>query len=78
MNESELYGRTIRVNLAKPMKNKEGGSKAIWNTDEYLQEHASGENKENADDDQQATSDQTTDEVIVLELFNYWLYYLCV
>ena len=73
MNESELYGRTIRVNLAKPMKNKEGGSKAIWNTDEYLQEHVSAENKENADDEQQATSDQTTDEVIVLELLNYWL-----
>lgn len=78
MNESELYGRTIRVNLAKPMKNKEGGSKAIWNTDEYLQEHVSGENKENADDDQQPTSDQTTDEVIVFGLLNYWLYHLCV
>ena len=74
MNESELYGRTIRVNLAKPMKNKEGGSKAIWNTDEYLQEHVSGENKEKADDELQATSDQTTDEVIVLELLDYWLY----
>eukprot|EP00079_Xenopus_tropicalis_P021544 XP_012812891.1 PREDICTED: peptidyl-prolyl cis-trans isomerase E isoform X1 [Xenopus tropicalis] len=28
MNESELFGRTIRVNLAKPMRLKEGSSKA--------------------------------------------------
>ena len=26
-NESELFGRTIRVNLAKPMKSKEGSSR---------------------------------------------------
>jgi len=26
-NESELFGRTIRVNLAKPMKAKEGSSR---------------------------------------------------
>ena len=28
MNDSELFGRTIRVNLAKPMKVKEGASRA--------------------------------------------------
>ena len=27
-NESELFGRTIRVNLAKPMKVREGASRA--------------------------------------------------
>ena len=27
-NDSELFGRTIRVNLAKPMKIKEGSAKA--------------------------------------------------
>ena len=27
-NDSELFGRTIRVNLAKPMKMKEGSSRA--------------------------------------------------
>ncbi|CAL1540037.1 unnamed protein product [Lymnaea stagnalis] len=40
MNESELFGRTIRVNLAKPMKLKEGASKAVWADDAWLQEHA--------------------------------------
>ncbi len=27
-NDSELFGKTIRVNLAKPMKIKEGSSRA--------------------------------------------------
>jgi len=39
MNESELYGKTIRVNIAKPQKNREGGSKAVWNSDEWLLEN---------------------------------------
>lgn len=40
MNDSELFGRTIRVNLAKPQKIKEGSSKAVWSDDTWLQEHA--------------------------------------
>ncbi|PSN53568.1 Peptidyl-prolyl cis-trans isomerase E [Blattella germanica] len=40
MNDSELFGRTIRVNLAKPQKIKEGSSKAVWSDDAWLQEHA--------------------------------------
>jgi len=39
-NDSELFGRTIRVNLAKPQKIKEGSSKAVWSDDTWLQEHA--------------------------------------
>lgn len=64
MNESELYGRTIRVNIAKPMKNKEGYSRAVWNSDEWLQEHAVGAEKngatENGDEKEKG---ETTDEV---------------
>ncbi|XP_039284406.1 peptidyl-prolyl cis-trans isomerase E [Nilaparvata lugens] len=40
MNDSELFGRTIRVNLAKPQKIKEGSSRAVWSEDTWLQEHA--------------------------------------
>lgn len=40
MNESELFGRTIRVNLAKPMKIKEGYSRAVWSEDSWLQKYA--------------------------------------
>jgi peptidyl-prolyl isomerase E (cyclophilin E) len=40
MNDSELYGRTLRVNLAKPMKIKEGSSRPVWASDEWLQKYA--------------------------------------
>lgn len=40
MNESELYGRTIRVNIAKPMKFTESSMKAVWSEDSWLQDHA--------------------------------------
>ncbi|XP_054261102.1 peptidyl-prolyl cis-trans isomerase E [Macrosteles quadrilineatus] len=40
MNDSELYGRTIRVNLAKPQRIKEGSSRPVWSEDTWLQEHA--------------------------------------
>lgn len=45
-----MFGRTIRVNIAKPQKIKEGSSKPVWADDAWLQEHA-GEtlkNDENA------------------------------
>jgi len=41
MNESELHGRTIRVNIAKPMKFTESSMKAVWSEDSWLREHTS-------------------------------------
>lgn len=35
-----MFGRTIRVNIAKPQKIKEGSSKPVWADDTWLQEHA--------------------------------------
>lgn len=35
-----MFGRTIRVNIAKPQKIKEGSSKPVWADDVWLQEHA--------------------------------------
>lgn len=40
MNDSELFGRTIRVNLAKPMKIKEGSMRPVWADDNWLRDHA--------------------------------------
>lgn len=40
MNDSELCGRTIRVNLAKPVRVKEGSFKPVWADDDWLQKHA--------------------------------------
>lgn len=58
MNESELFGRTVRVNIAKPMKIKEGYSRAVWSEDSWLQKFAgqgTDENQENG------TSEKTAD-----------------
>lgn len=40
MNESELCGRTIRVNIARPKMLKEGSARPVWSEDSWLQEHA--------------------------------------
>jgi peptidyl-prolyl isomerase E (cyclophilin E) len=44
-----LFGRTIRVNIAKPQKIKEGSSKPVWADDTWLREHA-GETLKSDDD----------------------------
>ena len=40
MNEAEIFGRTIRVNVAKPMNRREGSARAVWDDDQWLQQHA--------------------------------------
>ncbi|XP_034249475.1 peptidyl-prolyl cis-trans isomerase isoform X2 [Thrips palmi] len=55
MNDSELFGRTIRVNIAKPQRIKEGSSKPVWSDDKWLQEHA-GETLENEPDEKNSTA----------------------
>lgn len=40
MNESELCGRTIRVNVARPKMLKEGSSRPVWSEDDWLRKHA--------------------------------------
>ena len=37
MDGSELFGRTLKVNLAKPSATKGQVGKALWATEEYLQ-----------------------------------------
>lgn len=39
MHESELFGRTLRVNVARPAKVKEGYSRAVWHDENWLREH---------------------------------------
>ncbi|XP_040568427.1 peptidyl-prolyl cis-trans isomerase E isoform X2 [Lepeophtheirus salmonis] len=40
MHDSELFGRTLRVNLAKPLRLKESSSKPVWADDEWLQKYS--------------------------------------
>ena len=41
MDESEIYGRTVRVNIARPKMLKEGSSRAVWTEDSWLKKHSS-------------------------------------
>uniref|UniRef100_A0A182WGP3 Peptidyl-prolyl cis-trans isomerase E n=1 Tax=Anopheles minimus TaxID=112268 RepID=A0A182WGP3_9DIPT len=49
MNDSELCGRTIRVNTAKPQRIKEGSNRPVWADDNWLQKHAGATLNNNGD-----------------------------
>merc|ERR1712159_72140 len=52
MNNSELYGRVLRVNVAKPMRAKaEGSGKAVW-ADEYADKYYDETTGERRDQDE--------------------------
>jgi peptidyl-prolyl isomerase E (cyclophilin E) len=46
MNDSELFGRAIRVNLARPVRLKETSSKPVWSEDQWLSEAMNSVEKE--------------------------------
>lgn len=68
-NESELFGRTIRVNLAKPQKAKEGSSRAVWADDEWLKKYAGASLETEKEGGEEGTKRPATETVGVL-LFN--------
>ncbi|KAA3675567.1 peptidyl-prolyl isomerase E (cyclophilin E) [Paragonimus westermani] len=41
MNESEIFGRTIRVNVARPVRIREGWSKPVWSDENWLKKYGS-------------------------------------
>ncbi|XP_043915845.1 peptidyl-prolyl cis-trans isomerase E [Protopterus annectens] len=64
MNESELFGRTIRVNLAKPMRIKEGSSRPVWSDDDWLKKFSGKtvEEEKNEEHSSEAEKSETTQE----------------
>lgn len=48
MNDSEICGRTIRVNIAKPIKTKTESTRAVWSDDQWLQKYAGSGTAEEA------------------------------
>jgi hypothetical protein len=42
MNDSEIYGKTIRVNFARPPKVNERSQRPIWADDEWLKQYGEG------------------------------------
>lgn len=61
MNDSELCGRTIRVNLAKPVRIKEGSFKPVWADDDWLQKHAGATLKDDEAENTVGTNDENAD-----------------
>ena len=64
MNDSEIFGRTIKVNVAKPQKAKVGGSHPVWEDDEWLKEYGAGQitisKHDDSDDEGNATGTKAT------------------
>ncbi|XP_016385525.1 peptidyl-prolyl cis-trans isomerase E-like [Sinocyclocheilus rhinocerous] len=59
MNESELFGRTIRVNIAKPMRIKVGSSRPVWSEDDWLKKF-SGKTVEESEEAESAAESTST------------------
>ena len=61
MHDSELFGRTLRVNLAKPLRIKEGATRPVWADEEWLQIYDS-EKKEKEQKEEAAEESSTPKE----------------
>lgn len=59
MNDAELFGKTLRVNRAKPIKLKEGSARPVWAEDQWLQKYAGAtlDEKEKPKDESNETKD---------------------
>ncbi|XP_050350390.1 peptidyl-prolyl cis-trans isomerase [Nymphalis io] len=59
MNDSELFGRTIRVNIAAPQRIKEGSTRPVWSEDSWLQKHAGETLNVNKEGEEDSTKENT-------------------
>lgn len=62
MNESELFGRTIRVNIARPKMLKEGSSRPVWSEDAWLRKHAGKTLEESQEEAGDSSAKQANEE----------------
>lgn len=63
MNDSEMYGRTIRVTIARPQQIKEGWGRAIWSDDAWLKKYAGGGQEMNEDGELMQDTDNPEDSI---------------
>ena len=54
MNDSELYGRTLRVNVARPVRIREGWGRPVWSEDNWLKKYGGGGMNKSATMDESA------------------------
>ena len=59
MHDSELFGRTLRVNLAKPLRIKEGSTRPVWADEEWLQTYSGKKSEEEAAKNENGESENT-------------------
>ncbi len=57
MNDSELFGRTIRVNFARPPRPNERSSRPVWADDEWLKMFGGGGEKAAGEEDEEMVED---------------------
>ena len=61
MEGAELFGRTLHVSIAKPMKSTDERGKAVWNADNWIKEHlGDGVQIEDDDDDENVNNEIPT------------------
>ncbi|XP_047539401.1 peptidyl-prolyl cis-trans isomerase [Vanessa atalanta] len=65
MNDSELFGRTIRVNIAAPQRIKEGSTRPVWSEDSWLQKHAGETLNVNKEGEEESTKESTETGTVV-------------
>lgn len=53
MDGAELYGKVLRVNIAKPMTKIQPG-KALWSADDWIQNNLAEEQKKQMEEDRAA------------------------
>jgi len=57
MNDGELFGRTIRVNFARPPKPNERSSRPVWADDEWLKQFGYGRSEEEKKTEQEGATE---------------------
>mmetsp|Transcript_34442 Transcript_34442/g.50350 ORF Transcript_34442/g.50350 Transcript_34442/m.50350 type:complete len:132 (+) Transcript_34442:182-577(+) len=51
MEGAEIYGRVVKVNIARPMTHKLGASKPVWSAEEWFEKNVKDEDNEPVPED---------------------------
>lgn len=62
MDNSEIYGRTVRVNIARPKMLKEGSSRPVWSEDIWLKNYVGKGGANNGEETKEVTEGETEGE----------------
>lgn len=66
-----MFGRTIRVNLAKPQRIKEGSTRPVWSEDTWLQQHAGETIKDKNEEEPKEGTEEVQNSFILLIKYCY-------